>query len=110
MVVFVCPNEPPFSCACECVWWFLCALMNRRVCFCAQLCSTKECVSILCACVCMYAHKFSAISFLLNDFPSAESILPLGVRWQGKQCDWWAEHAHSFRQEGLKIGRRVGQK
>ncbi len=27
--------------------------MNRRVCICAQLCDTKECVSILCACACV---------------------------------------------------------
>lgn len=88
IVVFVCPNEP-------CVFVHECAY-------------TKDCIHFVC--VCVYAHKFSAISFLLNDFPCAESIRPVGVRWQGKECDWWVEHAYSFRQEGLKIGRRVGQK
>lgn len=79
-------------------------------------CVAQKNAYLLCVCVymcmymCMYAHKFSAISFLLNGFPFTESILPAGVRMKGKQCDWWVEHAHSFRQEGLKIGRRVGQK
>lgn len=66
IVVFVCPNEP-------------CVFVHECAC-------TQKPVYPLCVCVCMYAHKCCAISFLLNDFPSAESILPVGVRWLGKEC------------------------
>lgn len=66
IVVFVCPNEP-------------CVFVHECAC-------TQKTAYPLCVCVCMYAHKCCAISFLLNDFPSAESILPVRVRWLGKEC------------------------
>ncbi len=47
MVVFVCPNEPP------CV--YLCTTVRHKI----------MCIHFVC--MCMYAHTFSAISFLLND-------------------------------------------
>ncbi len=52
MVVFVCPNEPP------CV--YLCTTVRHK----------RMCIHFVCMCMCcvhVYAHTFSAISFLLND-------------------------------------------